>query len=640
MTLKKNKQINTHIRLFKIVFLHAKQSLLVCLLGALLAILVPYLTIFLSSSMVSSLEAGAFKPALFFLSAFSVTNLMNGCIQAFLTRRGKEQDTRLALGVEESVNCICRNVGFETLESSAFQDACQRARDGLNYSDGFYEYLMCLQRVIVNFAKISLSVGFILALMLRHNSWDSNRYIVLLLSLLCMFSLARIRLNKLAYRSSSKFYSRLAPYNRQLQYFFTELLGDERYSREIHLYRLKDLISGREEQCHQSILVFLKGIAKNTAKFSIISEILQGVLSGAIYLCVTLKCVTDHLGIGGILKYIGIVHQFSDSLSALLNGVLDLRFKTGFLENYLNFADQFTKEMAGETARAAAEETARGTARAAAGETVRETAGEAHRKESPGKNASIRLENVSYSFPDAGNCGFSLKNICLEVEAGSKVAIVGENGSGKTTLIKVMTGLYPVSSGKIYLDGEEVCTDCPDRSITVFSAIFQDYNIFPVSLLENVTFDRGEEKEALSKAQTCIAQMGLSSRVAGMKDGMHTILKWNSQDGSAVQKMSGGEEQKLALARALYRDAPIFILDEPSASMDPRAEEKLFRDFYRLTGEKTTIFISHRLSSCRICDKVIVVDNGEIVQTGRHDELCRIPGKYKQMWDVQASQYQ
>lgn len=605
------KQRNIHIRLLRTVSRYVGKSLSGRLAAALLAILVPYLTIFLSSGMISSLEIRNFRLAIIFLGILSLTNLANGGIQAFLAKWGKTQELLLNLEAEEALNQICRNVSFESLESTTFQEDCQRAKDGLNYSGGFYEYLLCLEKVIVNLAKTAISMGLVVVLLLRYPSWNSNQYIVILLSLLCIFAFIRIRLNRLSYSTSAQFYERLVPYNRQLQYFFMELLGDEKYAREIHLYDLKGLISNREEQCHQHVIGFLKKIAQNAAKFSILSEILQGVLNGAIYLCVTIKCVMDALGIGSILKYIGIVYQFSDSLSLLLNCKLDLKFKAGFLENYLNFTNQFAD-------RAYQEPLFR---------------------ESQDKNASIRLENVSYSFPASGGNGFSLKNISFEVEAGSKVAIVGENGSGKTTLIKVLTGLYPASGGKIYRNGEEVHEADSGGNSRTFSAIFQDYNVFPISLLQNIIFEWDAEKEARAKADSCIRQIGLEAKVAGMEKGMDTILKWNFENDSTVRKMSGGEEQKLALARVLYRDAPVIILDEPSASMDPESEEKLFHDFYQLTGEKTTIFISHRLASCRICDKVIVLDNGELIQMGCHDELCRVPGKYKEMWDAQTGQY-
>ncbi|WP_276950066.1 ATP-binding cassette domain-containing protein [Acetatifactor muris] len=607
----KKKQRNIHIRLLRTISLYAPKSLFGHIVAALLAILVPYFTIFLSSNMIGSLEIRNFRLAMISLCTLSLINLANGCIQAFLAKWGKKQEVQLQLEADEALNQICRNVSFGTLEATAFQEDCQRAKDGLNYSGGFYEYLLCLEKMIVNLSKTGISVGFILVLLLQYNSWNSNKYIVILTSILCIFAFIRIRLNGLSYSTSSQFYEHLIPYNRQLQYFFMELLGDEKYAKEIHLYDIKGLISSKEERCHQQVIEFLKKIAQNTAKFSMISEILQGVLNGAIYLCVTIKCVMDHLGIGSILKYIGIVYQFSDSLSLLLNCKLDLKFKAGFLENFLNFTNQFADGMYQEPLLKGCQD----------------------------KNASIRLENVSYYFPASDGNGFSLKNISFEVEAGAKVAIVGENGSGKTTLIKVLTGLYPASAGKIYRNGEEVhATDSAGNSRT-FSAIFQDYNVFPISLLHNITFAWEAEKESLAKANSCIRQIGLEGKVACMENGINTILKWNFENDNTIQKMSGGEEQKLALARVLYWDAPVIILDEPSASMDPRSEEKLFREFCQLTGEKTTIFISHRLASCRICDKVIVIDNGELIQMGRHHELCRVPGKYKEMWDAQTGQY-
>ncbi|MDE5952450.1 MAG: ABC transporter ATP-binding protein/permease [Acetatifactor sp.] len=246
------------------------------------------------------------------------------------------------------------------------------------------------------------------------------------------------------------------------------------------------------------------------------------------------------------------------------------------------------------------------------------------------------IRDRSFRYPSGGR--MALQHVSFRLRTGGRLAIVGANGTGKTTFIKLLCRLYDPTEGEILLNGIDIRKYDYQEYIKLFSVVFQDYKIFSFSVAENVSasqdFDEEKVRESLKKA-------GLYERVGEMKDEIHTkLLKDQQEDEQGGVEISGGEKQKLALARALYRDAPVVILDEPTSALDPIAEQDIYQRFNKMVQDKTAIFISHRMSSCRFCDTVVVFDDGRIVQTGSHEELLRDKeGIYSRMWEAQAQYY-
>ena len=229
----------------------------------------------------------------------------------------------------------------------------------------------------------------------------------------------------------------------------------------------------------------------------------------------------------------------------------------------------------------------------------------------------------------------ALNRVDLTVERGKIIGILGPNGSGKTTLVKLLLRLYDPTEGEILLNGVNIKKYDYDEYLAVFSVVFQDFKLFSFSLAENVA--SGADYD-VDKVMGSLHQSGFGERLATMPEGIKTTL-YKDFDENGVE-VSGGEAQKIALARALYKNAPFIILDEPTAALDPIAEYEIYSKFNEIVGDKTAIYISHRLSSCRFCDKIAVFDNGQIVQRGSHDELVADEdGKYYELWHAQAQYY-
>ena len=246
----------------------------------------------------------------------------------------------------------------------------------------------------------------------------------------------------------------------------------------------------------------------------------------------------------------------------------------------------------------------------------------------------LEFKDVSFKYPKSDI--YVLKNINMKLKIGQKLAVVGMNGSGKTTMIKLLCRLYDPTEGEITLNGVDINKYNYDEYMSVFSVVFQDFKLFSFSLGQNVAGAVEYDKE---KATDCLIQAGFGERLANLEKGIDTCLyKDFEEDGVEI---SGGEAQKIALARAIYKNAPFIILDEPTAALDPLAEYEIYSKFNELVGEKTAVYISHRLSSCRFCDDIAVFHEGELIQRGNHDGLIADEnGKYHELWNAQSQYYE
>ncbi len=252
----------------------------------------------------------------------------------------------------------------------------------------------------------------------------------------------------------------------------------------------------------------------------------------------------------------------------------------------------------------------------------------------PEKPTLIELRNVSFGYNEMD--GYILNNISIKIEPYSKIAIVGYNGAGKTTLIKLIMRLYDPDEGEILLDGVNIKEYDIEEYRRKIGTVFQDFKIFAATVKENVLLDfaeNGKDSDVISAME----KSGFDERLAALSDGLETNLTTEFEDNGV--NLSGGEGQKLAVARVFYKDANLIILDEPSSALDPIAEYHLNRSMLTAANNKSVVFISHRLSTTRIADRIYMLEKGKIIEEGNHAELLELGGKYSQMWRLQAGQY-
>lgn len=248
---------------------------------------------------------------------------------------------------------------------------------------------------------------------------------------------------------------------------------------------------------------------------------------------------------------------------------------------------------------------------------------------------TFRFENVSFAYP--GSETYALRNLNLTLEPGKRLAVVGLNGAGKSTFINLLCRLYEPTEGTVYMNGTDISRFDPEEYFRLLSPVFQNIECFACSLGENVAMDVPEAVER-DRVTDCLEKAGLSEKIKALPQGIDTeLLKFLRQDGV---ELSGGEKQKMALARALYKNAPVVVLDEPTAALDALAEYKTYMDFDKLIGGKTAVYISHRLSSTRFCHHVAMFEGGRMTEYGTHEELLQAGGAYAKMFQVQAQYYQ
>lgn len=310
------------------------------------------------------------------------------------------------------------------------------------------------------------------------------------------------------------------------------------------------------------------------------------VQQGAAYGYAIFRAIEGSMGIGTFMMCVSAVSSFAAALRKMMDSVVEIRaydFYYDALDEYLNMPQKLR----------------RGT-----------------KMPKNGIPREIVFKNVGFQY--AGSDTWALRHINLTLKRGEKLSIVGENGSGKTTLVKLLCRLYDPTEGEILLDGVNIKEIDYDAYMALFSAVFQDYQLFEVSVRENIALNHPGEEAVIWDV---LEKVGLRKRIEGLSHGLnHAVGREFDEKGFLP---SGGEGQKLALARALYQDAPVVILDEPAAALDPRAEYELYQGFHQLIQGKTAVYISHRLSACRFCDRIIVLDKGSIIEVGDHEALMQ-----------------
>ena len=339
--------------------------------------------------------------------------------------------------------------------------------------------------------------------------------------------------------------------------------------------------------------------------FMVLSEAVRQISIGVVYLFVGLKAWAGAFGIGMATQYITSITTLSRGVATLVEALGELKNNASFLRTTFAYLDEPNHMYQGSLTVEKRED----------------------------NKYEIEFRNVSFKYQTVDK--YALKNISLKFNVGERLAIVGENGSGKTTFIKLLARLYDPTEGEILLNGIDIRKYDHHEYMNIFSVVFQDFQLLAFGLGENVATGVDYDDE---RVRACLEGAGFGDRLAKLGQGLKTMLYKDFNDKGI--DVSGGEAQKIALARALYKEAAFIILDEPTAALDPIAEHEVYSRMNEITQGKTAIFISHRLSSCRFCQDIIVFHEGELIQQGSHDLLVEdVGGKYHELWHAQAQYY-
>lgn len=482
---------------------------------------------------------------------------------------------------------------YKNLEMSSFQDLRDNAMKYMN-SNGFAGIIpsttILLGRLFVVFGTILI----ILTL---------NIYILLIyLALIAIGTYV----NAVSKKANIKLNLEMTQAERKANYIKT-ISVDTKYSKEIRLNNLSRWIIKKYSKDLDILNKYKSMRNKNDNKVMCVNTVTNFLQQAISYCYLIVKVFTQGISMGSFAMYLNAINSFHSTINDIVNAVVDLNQYTIYFKPFKEFMElpKTLRE----------------------GHNLSLTSLESERYE-------IEFVNVSFKYPTSEK--YALKNVSTTIIPGTKISIVGENGAGKSTFVKLLVRLYDPTEGRILLNGVDIRDINYDEYMKLFSVVFQDYKLFALSIKENICLDDtqyGSDVRILEAAEAA----GVFQKILSLDRGLETsIYKMFDKDGI---EPSGGEGQKIALARAVYRNSPIVILDEPTAALDPQSEYDIYQNFHKLVTDKTTVYISHRLASSKICDKILVFKDGQIVQEGHHDELISYKGLYSELFEMQAMHY-
>jgi len=383
--------------------------------------------------------------------------------------------------------------------------------------------------------------------------------------------------------------------------YYAHLMYDFSSGKDVRLFKLHEILMERNNACDQKIFDFKWRIGKHQNRFEGQSQILAGLRNAAIYGYIGVKTIINAISIGNFTMYIGAAATFSGAVTNLFNSIVTLRQDCRYLEDYVKLNQIPMENNAG------------------ADMPIME-------------EMSLEFKNVYFKYP--GTDKYVLEDVNFQMQGDESCSIVGENGAGKTTMIKLLTRLYKPTKGQILINGVDINTLSFEKYSKLLSVVFQDFKLFDFSIADNIA--AGDTVDEM-KLESVLSSAGILDKVESLINGVNNYVgKQFDEDGT---EFSGGEMQKLAIARAEYKKSSIIVLDEPTAALDPLAEAEIYERFNELIDNKTAIYISHRLSSCRFCNKIIFIGDGKILEHGNHDTLIGLNGRYADMFKMQASKY-
>lgn len=577
---------------------------------AVLSSIYPFINLWFSSKIIDLINT---KSSVQVLSIYICAALILNCIICFCNNDlGYKFNNYRKLMLQEERKSVASklfNIEYQKFEDAEFKELIHKHADSQKIiSSAFLQFawisvsfISGLITVIISFFIVFplLKIGFTTT---GDTLFEKPIFLIMIIASIAVMILVIVlivsNMNKSWYESTEE-YSKLD----RIFYYFVDLFANYNTGKEIRLYKEQALI---QKKATQQLLTqgedILRKTSMKSAKSSSFVAIIAAVLGFGVYLFIGVKGLFGLVSIGNLVLYCGAFLQ-------IVNGFMSIATTFGQMSQMIPVVNYYFDIIKTQE-------------KMIYGDKYIDFI-------SPLK---IEFENVSFKYPKSSD--YALRNISLKINSGEKLAIVGRNGSGKTTFIKLLCRFYDITEGTIKINDIDIKEYCKESLIKLYAVVFQDFRIFSITVSQNISANEDYDREKLYNA---LEKANIKDRVCSMKNQEHTYLYKNINDQGV--EISGGEAQKLALARALYKDAPVVILDEPTAALDPVAESELYNDFNDFVNNKTAIYISHRLSSCAFCDHIAVFDNAQLVEYGTHKELLNSKGKYSELWNAQAQYY-
>lgn len=578
------------------------------LLGsAFAAATLPYLSLFFSARILNLLLAKSYRACLYTVVVFLLTQYGLGLFEKICRQYLDGQKELCLARTEQKITAKALELEFEKFEKTETMDAIRRTNVSSMGSGNVGDQLIVIHTLITSLLSVLYALFFLLRLFLlsdsSRNNFFTSSFSMLALLLLCGVQLAlSSRINRRSTQKKIEL-NQGNDHSNSVANYLVNVMLEERRADDIRIGHLDHFLDVQFGKAMEHFLPMYLDFARFSAITDGKNALLSLLSNFAAYLVIGARALYGVLPIGDVLLYAGSVTRAMSDLQTFLATGSEFDYINSYLSTYEDFIAQPSMAYDGTLP---------------------------IEKRDDGQY-EFAFHDVSFSYP--GTNIPVLEHVTLSFAVGEKAALVGRNGAGKTTLIKLLCRLYEPTSGYITLNGIDIRKYSYKEYTQAFSVVFQDFHLFSLPLDENIAAGTEIDEAAL---QSSLAKVGLTDRVQQLPQGVRTRLYNNN--GSGVD-LSGGEAQRTAIARALYKDAPFVILDEPTAALDPIAEAEIYEQFSQMTAGKTAVYISHRMSSCKFCDRIIVLDHGRIAEDGTHDTLLANHGIYANLYETQAQYY-
>lgn len=590
----------------------SKSFIPILILNAILSHLAVVIAVWFSAQITAQISSGKSPKEIAVYAAISVLTVFILSVLKKSTEKANDHNQGIISTYEKKLfSEIVSNKDYAILENSDFQDLLKSYNVVVNNNGGAIAiYSFFLSEVLNGIFGLIYSLIIIIPTISKILTFDNSNFatswfaavLFILLFILCAVAMIITgdKLSKIAASHMDSMYRNFGLF----KYWF-DFSENYKNAKDIRVYNAESFI----EQEHQNYLNEHKELSlieiSEVKSYNLLLSAFQALLIGIFYGYIALRTYSGSFTADNVVAIVGIIPVLIPAITQLSSIPM---MTTTWAKNisYLKKIKEYDSDR---------------------------YFGTLPVEKRTDNDYEIEFRNVSFKY--TGSNSYALRNVSMKFKVGEHLAFVGANGSGKSTFIKLLCRLYDPTEGEILLNGINIKKYNIQEYMSIFSVVFQDFSLFAVPLSQNVSTSIDYDKEKLWQ---CLEEAGIADRVKEFDKKEETVL-YKKLDDNGVE-ISGGEAQKIAIARALYRDAPFVVLDEPTAALDPISEFEIYSRFNGFTKGKTAIYISHRLSSCRFCDKIMVFDKGQIVQFGSHDELLSDEnGKYYRLWTSQAKYY-
>lgn len=598
--------------------------ILFTLLYGIFSSLLPFFNIYIAGLVVNSIINQTGKEATLIITLV-VLNFFTHIIAKIFQKIKVQKRTLFVRLYGSKMDHKLQNIDFKDLEGQEIKNMYQYIKELQIVSRRGIVYLPeSLEKIVQEFFTILFSIGIMFTAfttfggtVIDIKSFIASPYFSVIVLVFCGFSTyVSTKYNIKSSNQLEKLVGTFLPINRKFEFYIHNVILEPNHGQEIRIYEQGDMIV--EEGISKILGVandFNNILSKSKIKCFLVDNVMNTILNIFVYTFVIVKAYIGLFEIGNIIQYVGVISRFLTSVNNLTTTISDIGASYEPYKRYFDFMEFKSTMYQGSLP-------VEKRVLCVGGDT----------------DYQIEFKNVSFKYPNTDN--YILKNINFKFKIGGKLAIVGTNGSGKTTLIKLLVRFYDPTEGEILLNGINIRKYDYYEYMSIFSVVFQDFKLFPFSIAENVASCVNYDK---NRVEECLIKSGFGDKLAELENGITTVMGTETDENGI--NLSGGEKQKIALARAIYKNAPFIVLDEPTSALDPISEYEIYSKFneqhqsMNFVGERTTVYISHRLASCRFCENIIVFNNGELVENGNHDNLLEKSGLYRKMWYAQAEYY-